>query len=134
MVYAFSATMRRRVQPEQGARIALMTFVKPDLLNLIFHRDVAQLVARVVWDHDVAGSNPVIPTKKEESPLWVFPFFAWIPVFDVCFAYQILNCPFVCRIASSAPASVSLCSHSVDFALQKHLSTVFALLTFRPKK
>ena len=26
-------------------------------------RDVAQLVARVVWDHDVAGSNPVIPTK-----------------------------------------------------------------------
>ena len=32
------------------------------LLNLIF-RDVAQLVARLVWDQDVAGSNPVIPTK-----------------------------------------------------------------------
>ena len=26
------------------------------------HRDVAQLVARLVWDQDVAGSNPVIPT------------------------------------------------------------------------
>ena len=26
-------------------------------------RDVAQLVARLVWDQDVAGSNPVIPTK-----------------------------------------------------------------------
>ena len=26
-------------------------------------RDVAQLVARVLWEHDVAGSNPVIPTK-----------------------------------------------------------------------
>lgn len=24
-------------------------------------RDVAQLVARLVWDQDVAGSNPVIP-------------------------------------------------------------------------
>ena len=28
-------------------------------------RDVAQLVARVLWEHDVAGSNPVIPTKKD---------------------------------------------------------------------
>ena len=27
-------------------------------------RDVAQLVARVLWEHDVAGSNPVIPTIK----------------------------------------------------------------------
>lgn len=27
------------------------------------NRDVAQLVARLVWDQDVAGSNPVIPTK-----------------------------------------------------------------------
>ena len=27
------------------------------------HRDVAQLVARLVWDQDVAGSNPVIPTN-----------------------------------------------------------------------
>ena len=26
------------------------------------HRDVAQLVARLLWEQDVAGSNPVIPT------------------------------------------------------------------------
>ena len=30
-------------------------------LNLI-PRDVAQLVARLLWEQDVAGSNPVIPT------------------------------------------------------------------------
>ena len=28
---------------------------------------VAQLVARVVWDHDAAGSNPVTRTMKETS-------------------------------------------------------------------
>ena len=33
--------------------------------NIVRYRDVAQLVARVVWDHDVAGSNPVIPTIKK---------------------------------------------------------------------
>ena len=27
-------------------------------------RDVAQLVARVLWEHDAAGSSPVISTKK----------------------------------------------------------------------
>ena len=26
-------------------------------------RDVAQLVEFMVWDHDVAGPSPVIPTK-----------------------------------------------------------------------
>ena len=25
------------------------------------HRDVAQVVARVIWDHEAAGSSPVIP-------------------------------------------------------------------------
>ena len=29
---------------------------------LRLHRDVAQLVARRVWDAEVTGSNPVIPT------------------------------------------------------------------------
>ena len=29
------------------------------------YRDVAQLVARLVWDQDVAGSNPVIPTISQ---------------------------------------------------------------------
>ena len=32
-------------------------------LSLPTLRDVAQLVARLVWDQDVAGSNPVIPIK-----------------------------------------------------------------------
>jgi hypothetical protein len=27
-------------------------------------RDVAQLVARLVWDQNVTGSNPAIPIKK----------------------------------------------------------------------
>ena len=30
-----------------------------------WQRDVAQMVARLVWDQDVAGSNPVIPTKRK---------------------------------------------------------------------
>ena len=34
---------------------------------MLWYRDVAQLVARVVWDHDVAGSNPVIPTTFSET-------------------------------------------------------------------
>ena len=32
------------------------------------YRDVAQLVARMVWDHDAAGSNPVISTIKSTVP------------------------------------------------------------------
>ncbi len=40
-----------------------------------YFRDVAQLVARVLWEHDVAGSNPVIPTKKEKTPLRLFSLF-----------------------------------------------------------
>ena len=31
--------------------------------NKNIYRDVAQLVARDVWDVDAAGSNPVTPTK-----------------------------------------------------------------------
>ena len=33
------------------------------------NRDVAQMVARLVWDQDVAGSNPVIPTKSRGAVL-----------------------------------------------------------------
>ena len=33
----------------------------------IAHRDVAQLVARMVWDHDAVGSNPIISTKKRQA-------------------------------------------------------------------
>ena len=31
---------------------------------IITYRGVAQLVARLLWEQDVAGSNPVIPTTK----------------------------------------------------------------------
>ena len=40
------------------------------------NRDVAQLVARVVWDHDVAGSNPVIPTKNQPKMRFFTPLSA----------------------------------------------------------
>ena len=39
-------------------------------------RGVAQLVARVVWDHQAAGSNPVTPTNGSVligSPIFYFP-------------------------------------------------------------
>ena len=32
-----------------------------------FYRDVAQLVARVLWEHEVVGSNPVIPILSGSS-------------------------------------------------------------------
>ena len=38
------------------------------------HRDVAQLVARLVWDQDVAGSNPVIPIKNKNARPGIFIF------------------------------------------------------------
>ena len=47
--------------------------------NKIKHfRDVAQLVARVLWEHDVAGSNPVIPTISSvhnRFKLWTLDIF-----------------------------------------------------------
>ena len=55
-----------RVQPAR-ARGKLKLKRKHYTVIIKIHRDVAQLVARVVWDHDVAGSNPVIPTKKKRN-------------------------------------------------------------------
>ena len=31
---------------------------------LFFNRGVAQLVARLLWEQDAAGSNPVTPTMR----------------------------------------------------------------------
>ncbi len=47
-----SNDMRVRLSPA-----ALLSF-------MINYRGVAQLVARAVWDREVAGSNPVSPTKN----------------------------------------------------------------------
>ena len=33
------------------------------------YRGVAQLVERVVWDHQAAGSNPVTPTMQGLEPI-----------------------------------------------------------------
>ena len=41
-------------------------------------RGVAQLVARLVWDQDAAGSSPVTSTKREGNPFGL-PF-----LFIVC--------------------------------------------------
>ena len=38
------------------------------------HPGVAQLVERVVWDHEAAGSKPVTRTKKE-GPIQADPLF-----------------------------------------------------------
>ena len=59
-----------RVQPAR-ARGKLKLKRKNYIAIIKIHRDVAHLVARVVWDHDVAGSNPVIPTKNKRSTLCV---------------------------------------------------------------
>lgn len=32
------------------------------ILSWALYRDVAQLVARLIWDQEVVGSSPVIPT------------------------------------------------------------------------
>ena len=36
-----------------------------------FYRDVAQLVARLLWEQDAAGSSPVISTKQKRA-VWLF--------------------------------------------------------------
>ena len=35
----------------------------------LIYRDIAQMVARVIWDHEVVGSNPTIPIRKKEGGL-----------------------------------------------------------------
>ena len=44
----------------------MLYYISAEKIKGIFnkYRGVAQLVARVVWDHEVAGSIPVTSTKK----------------------------------------------------------------------
>ena len=64
--------MRRRCSARTGARIQSDTVYFAKCYKYSF-RDVAQLVARLLWEQDVAGSNPVIPTKKGKR-LFLLPF------------------------------------------------------------
>ena len=50
------------VQPERARGYGDENFHLSLTIKYNF-RDVAQLVARLLWEQDVAGSNPVIPTK-----------------------------------------------------------------------
>ncbi len=46
------------------AREAILRGGSSPLLGTFVFRSVAQLVARLVWDEEVAGSIPVTPTRK----------------------------------------------------------------------
>ena len=43
-----------------------------DIIVTDTHRGVAQLIARAVWDREVAGLNPVTPTKRKKRLLSLF--------------------------------------------------------------
>ena len=52
--------------------------------DIVYHRGVAQLVARVLWEHDAAGSSPVTPTissvhsQSDERSIFFCPYWiAW---------------------------------------------------------
>ena len=41
--------------------------------DIVYHRGVAQLVARVLWEHDAAGSSPVTPTNSGIHKAFEYP-------------------------------------------------------------
>ena len=59
-----SSILRRSTK---GLTNQSLLYLDLSLFKLNIFRDVAQLVARLLWEQDVAGSNPVIPTKKVVS-------------------------------------------------------------------
>ena len=74
------------VQLDKKMNICYHSETQSPLGDIAYHRGVAQLVARVLWEHDVAGSNPVIPTKKEKIALAVvFSFLLGVSI-RFCFA------------------------------------------------
>ena len=105
---------------------------RPNLLNLIL-RDVAQLVARVLWEHDVAGSNPVIPTKKEKRLPCVTSFAFYVDMMcqfgSVCVADAGSHTPPKDRGACS-PGGRSVYLHAVNtlFAICRPCTTNHAML------
>lgn len=61
----WKAAYRQHIQPT----FILLFSPAWDIIVLLFvekaHPGVAQLVERVVWDHEVAGSGPVTPTNRK---------------------------------------------------------------------
>lgn len=55
---------RSRVRVPSNRLGSIGSSVGRAIVNIIetFYRDVAQLVARMLWEHEAAGSSPVIPT------------------------------------------------------------------------
>ena len=65
--------------------------------NLIFYRGVAQLVARLLWEQDAAGSSPVTSTISSVHngfELWTLDFFV-ISSFFVMYGAGFEACSFV---------------------------------------
>lgn len=67
--FVFVRKKRRRERPETNNFLpfALKRLTNPPHFIILIYADfrgVAQMVARMVRDHEVVGSNPVTPTKK----------------------------------------------------------------------
>src|SRR5947208_11747743 len=45
--------------------------IRRRLLERLLRRGVAQLVARMVWDHEVRGSSPRTPTRIVSNPIGI---------------------------------------------------------------
>lgn len=65
------------------------------IFSWALYRDVAQLVAHVIWDHEAAGSRPVIPTVCISAATGrrgrLKPGFLWVRIPSGAF-YKILVC------------------------------------------
>lgn len=65
------------------------------IFSWALYRDVAQLVAHVIWDHGAAGSRPVIPTVCISAAIGrrgrLKPGFLWVRIPSGAF-YKILVC------------------------------------------
>ena len=94
-------------------------------------------VARVLWEHDAAGSNPVTPTKNIREVPWYFPMF-----FASIFRFRASQTLCVCNTCTlqyfillhSMGASIgSESCHSDHFGSEKQFSEPFSL-SIAPQK
>ena len=86
--YAPVAQLVEHLTFNQGVRSSILRRSTKGLIIsvLSLYRDVAQLVARMVWDHDAAGSNPVISTISSvhnRFKLWTLDIFLLMLTFGL---------------------------------------------------